>query len=160
MSAIRPTRAAFHRFLPLLALGVGSAVTPLGAQGFNGTPAPGVYQEKIDTAAINRIKEEGFQRSQVMDIMSWLTDVYGPRLTGSPITKKAGDWTLAQFNKWGLANAHYESWGPFGRGWLNDRMVAQVTSPVAFPVIAYPGAWAEPTKAPLSTEVVYVPASV
>jgi hypothetical protein len=151
-----------NRFMPVLAgltMAAGVAASPAAAQGFNaGGQAAG--QEKIDTAAINRIKEEGFQRSQIMDIMSWLTDVYGPRLTASPITKRAGDWTLSQFNKWGLSNAHYETWGPFGRGWVNDRMVAQVTSPVAFPVIAYPGAWAEPTKGPLSTEVVYVPNTV
>jgi hypothetical protein len=95
-----------------------------------------------------------------MDIMSWLTDVYGPRLTASPITKRAGDWTLSQFRSWGLANPHYETWGPFGRGWVNDRMVAQVTAPVAFPVIAYPGAWAEGTDGPVSADVVYVPSSI
>jgi hypothetical protein len=134
----------------------GIATAPVAAQGFGGGGQAGP-QEKVDTVAINRIKDEGFQRSQVMDIASWLTDVYGPRLTGSPITKKAGDWTLSQFQKWGLANPHYESWGPFGRGWVNDRMVAQVTSPVAFPVIAYPTAWAEGTGGPVSSEVVYVP---
>jgi hypothetical protein len=117
-------------------------------------------QEPIDTAAINKIKDEGFGRSQVMDIMSWLTDVHGPRLTGSPITKRAGDWTLEQFRKWGLANPHYEWWGPFGRGWVNDRMIAQVTSPVAFPLIAYPPAWSDGTNGMISTDVLLVPNTV
>ena len=135
---------------------IGAARLP--AQGFG--PQPQGPQEKIDIDAINKIKDEGFKRSQVMDMMSWLTDVYGPRLTGSPITKKAGDWTLEQFRKWGLANPRYENWGPFGRGWVNDRMFAQVTSPVAFPVIAYPGAWTVGTTGPITSDVVLVPNTV
>jgi len=114
-------------------------------------------QDPVDTAAILKIKEEGFERSQVMEIASWLADVHGPRLTGSPITKRAGDWALEQFRKWGLANPHYEWWGPFGRGWVNERMLAQVTSPVPFPVIAYPGAWTDGTKGMLRTNVVLGP---
>jgi len=131
-----------------------------GAQVFTQALGQTSQQEPIDTAAIARIKAEGFQRSHVMDIMSWLTDVHGPRLTGSPITKRAGDWTLEQFRKWGLANPHYEWWGPFGRGWINDRTVAQVISPVAFPVIAYPAAWSDGTKGPVTADVVLVPNTI
>jgi hypothetical protein len=126
------------------------------AQGF-GFQRPA---EPIDTLAVERIKAEGFQRSQVMNVMSWLTDVYGPRLTGSPISKQAGDWTIETFEEWGLANAAYEWWGPFGRGWVNDRTVAQVTEPVPFPVIAYPAAWSDGTRGPVTTEVVMVPTTV
>jgi hypothetical protein len=122
--------------------------------------APLAAQERIDAAAIQKIKEEGFQRSQVMQITSWLTDVHGPRLTGSPITKAAADWTLEQFRQWGLSNAKLETWGPFGRGWVNDRMIAQVTAPVAFPVIAYPPAWSDGTNGMLSTDVVLVPNTI
>jgi hypothetical protein len=134
------------------------AASTAAAQGFGQQPAG--PQEPIDTVAIAKIKAEGFQRSQVMDIMSWLTDVYGPRLTGSPISKRAGDWTLEQFTKWGLANPHYEWWGPFGRGWVNDRMIAQVIAPVAFPVIAYPPAWSDGTNGPVTADVVLVPATI
>jgi hypothetical protein len=131
---------------------------PLAAQGRGGqTLGP---PEPIDTAAIVKIKDEGFNRSQVMDIMSWLTDVHGPRLTGSPITKRAGDWTIEQFKKWGLTNPRYEWWGPFGRGWVNDRTIAQVTAPVAFPVIGYPGAWSDGTNGVVSNEVVLVPNTI
>jgi hypothetical protein len=130
---------------------------PAAGQGFGTPQGP---QEPIDSAAIQRIKAEGFQRSQVMDLMSWLTDVYGPRLTGAPMSKKAGDWVIQQFTKWGLANPHYEWWGPFGRGWQNDRMIAQVTAPVPFPVIAYPGAWTDGTNGMVSTDVVMVPSTI
>ena len=51
-----------------------------------------------------------------METAAQLTDVHGPRLTGSPQYKKAADWARQQLESWGLANAHLESW-PFGRGW-------------------------------------------
>ena len=114
-------------------------------------------EEPIDEAAIDRIKQEGFQRSEVMELMSWLTDVHGPRLTGSPITREAGDWAIETMRSWGLENVEYEWWGPFGRGWVNERTVVQVNEPVPFPVIAYPAAWSDGTDGPVTTEAVIVP---
>jgi hypothetical protein len=119
---------------------------------------PLAAQEKIDTAAISRIKIEERDRSQVMEISSWLTDVYGARLTGSPSAKAAGDWTVKKLNEWGMANAKLESWGPFGRGWSNDRMVAQVVSPRPFPIIGYAAAWTPGTNGPMKAEVVMMKA--
>ena len=110
--------------------------------------APLAAQEKIDADALNRIKTEEQNRSQVMEIASWLTDVYGARLTGSPSAKAAGDWTVKKLNDWGMANAKMESWGPFGRGWSNERMVAQVVLRGRSRIIAYPAAWTPGTKAP------------
>ncbi len=103
-------------------------------------------QESFDAAAVQKIRQEGLERSQVMEIASWLTDVYGPRLTNSPITEMAGEWTVEQLKKWGLSNARMEPWGTFGRGWTNERTVVQVTAPVAFPVLAYPSAWTPGTQ--------------
>ena len=65
--------------------------------------------EKLDLDAIYRIKDEGLQRSKVMEIESYLTDVYGPRLTGSPNIKEAADWAQKTMKEWGLANVHLES---------------------------------------------------
>ena len=48
--------------------------------------------ERVDLDAVYRIKDEGLQRSKVMDIESWLTDVYGPRLTNSFNIREAADW--------------------------------------------------------------------
>ena len=61
---------------------------------------------------ITRLRQEEYGYSQVMDLMSHLTDNIGARLTGSPEMKKANEWTRDEFIKWGLANAHLESWGP------------------------------------------------
>ena len=74
--------------------------------------------EQVDLDAITRIKAEGFDRSQVMDIAWWLTDVHGPRLTNSPQMRAAAEWTLRKAKEWGLANAALEPWGAnaeFGR---------------------------------------------
>jgi len=106
---------------------------------------------------IQRIKDEGMNRSQVMQTLSYLSDVIGPRLTASPGMKRANEWTRDQLMKWGLQNAHLEAWGPFGRGWTLKRFSAQVSEPTAFPVIAYPKAWS-PEIAPITADVVYVDA--
>src|SRR5204862_5223764 len=96
--------------------------------------------EKLDLDAIYRIKEEGLQRSQVMEIESYLTDVYGPRLTGSPNVKEAADWAQKTMQDWGLANVHLETW-PFGRGWQNQIFPAHAMTPRAYPLLRYPRAW-------------------
>ena len=79
---------------------------------------------------MERIKDEGMNRSQVMQTLSYLSDVIGPRLTASPGMKRSNDWTRDQLTKWGLQNAHLEPWGPFGRGWTLKRFSAQVTEPL------------------------------
>src|SRR5215217_878073 len=107
---------------------------------------------------IQRIKDEGMNRSQVMQTLNYLSDVIGPRLTASPGMKRANDWTRDQLTKWGLQNAHLEPWGPFGRGWTLKKFSAQVTEPLAIPLIAYPKAWSPGLASPLTADVVYIDA--
>ena len=111
--------------------------------------------EKVDLDAVYRIKEEGLQpqRSKVMEIESYLTDVYGPRLTGSPNIKEAADWTMKSMKDWGLANVHVETW-PFGRGWQTERFVAMAVTPRAYPLIGFPKAWTPGTNGPVAGEAV------
>src|SRR6266566_3767825 len=90
---------------------------------------------------IVRIKDEGMNRSQVMQTLSYLSDVIGPRLTASPNAKRANEWTRDRLTSWGLQNGHLEAWGPFGRGWTLKRFSAQITEPQDIPLIAYPKAW-------------------
>ncbi len=126
-------------------------VSPLLAQQTQ-APAP------TPNDPVQRIKDEGMNRSQVMQTLSYLSDVIGPRLTASPGMKRANEWTRDELMKWGLQNAHLEAWGPFGRGWTLKRFSAQVTDPTPFPLIAYPKAWSPGLAAPLTAEVVYVDA--
>src|SRR5438093_10510197 len=107
---------------------------------------------------IVRIKDEGMNRSQVMQTLSYLTDVIGPRLTASPNLKRANEWTRDKMKEWGLENAHLESWGPFGRGWSLKSFSAEIIAPQGSPLIAYPRAWSLPTNGPLTADVVYVDA--
>jgi carboxypeptidase Q len=120
------------------------------------TPAQAPAPDPNDP--IQRIKEEGTKRSEVMQTLSYLSDVIGPRLTASPGMKRANEWTRDQLTKWGLQNAHLESWGPFGRGWTLKKFSAQVVEPIAIPLIAYPKAWSPGTNGPVTADVVYVDA--
>ncbi|MCZ6726017.1 MAG: M20/M25/M40 family metallo-hydrolase [Acidobacteria bacterium] len=98
-------------------------------------------EETLDWDAINRIRDEGFQRSQVMETLRQLTDELGPRLTGSPQGQAASRWTRDRLAEWGLANAHLEAWGPFGRGWSFTRSAVHMKAPRETPLLALPKAW-------------------
>jgi hypothetical protein len=113
--------------------------------------------EKIDYDAIYRIKEEGLQHSKVMEAASWLTDVYGARLTGSPSIKAAGDWAVKQLTEWGAQNARLETWGDFGTGWQNERFSATVLTPTPWTIIGAPKAWTPGTDGPVTADAVYAP---
>src|SRR5260370_15781088 len=110
---------------------------------------------QTDLSAIHQIKDEGFNNSKVMEITSYLTDVYGPRLTNSPNIKEAASWTTGKMKEWQLANVHLEPWGPFGPGWSTRRFSAQVISPRPFPLIAYPKAWTSGTNCHVTAETVF-----
>jgi carboxypeptidase Q len=86
-------------------------------------------QERVDDKVVAQIKTEAFQRSQVMETLSWLTDVHGPRLTNSPGYLAAAEWARARMESWGLVNAQLESWGAFGPGWSVDRYSVEMTEP-------------------------------
>ena len=117
-----------------------------------------VVQNQTDdsTDAVNLIKDEALNRSQVMKTLSYLTEAIGPRLTNSPAAKEANEWTRDTLSAWGLQNAHLESWGPFGRGWTLKKFSAQVVEPQAIPLIAYPKAWSPGTNGAITAEVVFL----
>ncbi len=118
--------------------------------------------ETINYADISKIKAEGLQRSQVMELCSWLSDVYTPRVTGSPTALKAAEWVVGKMKAWGLANVAIEPWGNrngFDRGWTNDKFYMQVTAPERFPVPGTPTAWTPGTNGLVSGEAVLVTAT-
>lgn len=105
-----------------------------------GAPPSAQTVEKLDFATIAQIRDEGLNRSQVMDHIWWLSDVYGPRLTGGPEILEASDWAIEKFNDWGLANVHREPFA-FGRGWSVVRFSAHMIEPRVQPLIGFPGSW-------------------
>ena len=108
-----------------------------------------------DNAAIAAFEEEGLHHSQIMEVASYLTDVYGARLTNSPNIREAAEYAVKTLTSWGLANVREEKWGPFGRGWSNELMEANEIAPRHFPLIAYPKAWTSGTNGPVTAEVIY-----
>lgn len=154
MSLFRPatrvaTRAAALMFALPLALPL--VVAPVHAQ-----QAATTRPEAVDTAAIGRILREATERSQVMDLASWMTDVHGSRLSGSPGMKVAGEWARGTLAKWGLANAALEPYtvAGFDRGWTNEKFSMQVIAPTRYTVIATPSAWTAGTSGPVTADVV------
>ena len=83
-----------------------------------------------NTTDINaKIRQEAMNNSQIMRTLHYLSDVYGPRLTGSPNHKAAAEWAVKQMTTWGFTNGHLEPWD-FGReGWLNEYLAVHVTAP-------------------------------
>jgi carboxypeptidase Q len=142
--------------------GQAPAARPPAAPGAAAAPAAvhgGAFKPATDVAdldAIYRIKEEGLSNSRVMNTLSYLTDVHGPRLTNSPGMRAAAEWAKTQLTEWGLSNVHFETWGPFGRGWANDRFSAQMVEPQGFPLLAFPKAWTPGTNGPVTAEAVMV----
>src|SRR5579884_292517 len=112
--------------------------------------------EEVDLSIVNRIKTEAFTSSKVMDDMFYLTDVYGPRLTGSPNFKAAGDWVVGRLKEYGLTNVKEEKWGPFGRGWANKHFEASMVEPQYAALIGVPLAWTASTPGTVSGSPVIV----
>ncbi|MDQ2871035.1 MAG: M20/M25/M40 family metallo-hydrolase [Acidobacteriota bacterium] len=113
-------------------------------------------EEHLDFDMENRIRQEGFHNSKVMATASHLMDSIGARLTGSPNMKKANEWTRKQLEEWGLANAHLESWGPFGRGWSYEQCTLRMLAPDSAELLALPVAWSPGTNGPLRASLVRV----
>jgi len=111
--------------------------------------------EKLDYATIGRIRDEGLNRSQVMDHISWLADVYGPRVTGSPAIQQASEWAMKKLGEWGLANIHQERFA-FGKGWSLVRFHASLIEPQPQPLIGFPQEWSSSTRGTVTAEVVRV----
>jgi hypothetical protein len=138
------------------------AFLSLAAQLF-AQPGPGARPpaggERFDSVSVGKIIDEGMHHSKAMEILSWLTDVCGGRLTMSPSYKKAMAWTTSTMKQWELANVHTEGWGPFGKGWSITGYSANVIEPVVFPLMAAPKAWSPGTDGKTKADVVYLDAS-
>lgn len=109
--------------------------------------------EPVDDAAIARIRDEGFTRSQVMETAFWLTDRYGPRLNGSPEHEEAGDWIVERLRSWGVENVRKERFVS-GRGWSLVSFHATMVEPRVMPIIGMPRAWTPGTPGAITAEVV------
>ena len=109
-----------------------------------------------DAALLAKIREEAMQRSQIMKTMHMFTDVYGPRLTGSPNHKNAAEWAVKQMAGWGMVNAHLEPW-EFGHpGWLNERLTAHVIAPIKDSLVCEVLAWTPSTRGSVQAKALHL----
>ncbi|SHL56085.1 M28 family metallopeptidase [Hymenobacter psychrotolerans] len=114
---------------------------------------------KADAATLAKIKDEGLNRSKVMETAFYLTDVCGPRLAGSDGLSRANEWTKKQLTDWGLTKANIEPWGTFGRGWDIEKSYVAMTAPYYHTLIGAPKAWTPSTNGALKKRVVVVKAA-
>lgn len=112
--------------------------------------------EAIDLNMYQKIREEGLNRSHVMEYASALVDDIGPRLTGSPNMKKANDWTKDQLTSLGCVNAHLEDWGAFGLGWQQLNTWVRMTAPDTAVFIAQATPWSPGTNGAVTGSAIYV----
>jgi hypothetical protein len=128
-------------------LAAAAAIASLGGQ-------PRAEPQAVDLEATARILTEARERTGLRETAASLTDVYGPRLTGSPRFKAAADYVVSRLNAWGVDDPHLEAWGPFGPGWSSDLVSAAVVSPIASPLLVYPKAWTPGTDGNVRAEAV------
>jgi len=114
-------------------------------------------EEPVDLSVVQRIKTEAFRNSKVMDHLFWLTDVYGPRLTGSPGFTSAANWAVKELKGYGIDDAAIQPWGKFGRSWRLTRFSIALQEPEYAPLIGFPLAWSSETKGPVTAEPVLAP---
>lgn len=122
------------------------------------TPSAQPPQDSIDHAMYAKIRAEALERSQIMQTLHMLTDVYGPRLTGSPQLKAASDWVVKQATEWGLKNAHLEPWDFARPGWANERTSAFLIAPVKDSLVVETLAWTPGTNGPVTASAVLIDA--
>ena len=109
-------------------------------------------EESTDPEIQIKIRDQGMYYSEIMRTMHYLTDVYGPRLTGSPNLKAAGEWAIRQMHSWGLQNGHLEPWDFGHPGWLNERLTAHILSPVKDHLVCEALAWTPSTNGTVTAQ--------
>src|SRR5688572_6838653 len=117
-------------------------------------PSLPAAQEKIDQDIQWRIRREATERSQILRTLHFLTDVYGPRLTGSPNLKAAQEWVVEETTKWGLKNANLEPWNFGHPGWANEKLSVHVIAPIKDSLVAEALAWTPGTNGPVTAQAI------
>jgi carboxypeptidase Q len=130
---------------------------PLTAALSMAAPASGqIAQERVDLEEVSRIRQEGLEHSQIPELARHLTDVIGPRLTGSSGMKVANEWTAATLRSWGLEGVTIEPWGQFGRGWENVAYEGRILTPFSQAMPGQPSGWTGSTRGRITAPVVVV----
>jgi carboxypeptidase Q len=117
-------------------------------------PLSALAQSGADPDINTKIRQEEIADSQIMRTMHFFTDIYGPRLTGSPNHKAAADWAVKQMSEWGFQNVHLEPWNFGHPGWVNEYLTANIISPVKDQLSVRALAWTPGTSGTLRAPAV------
>src|SRR5215204_1307958 len=103
-----------------------------------------------------QIRKEGMENSKIMHTLHVFTDLYGPRLTGSPNHVNAAKWAAEEMKRWGFDNTALEPWDFGHPGWVNDRNTGLMLSPVADTLTFEVLAWTPPTNGPVTADAIHI----
>jgi hypothetical protein len=112
--------------------------------------------ESIDSGANWKIRQEATENSQVMPLIHILTDIHGPRVTGSPGFTAACQWAVEQLKQWGMQNEGLERWDFEHTGWGNETYSVRVVSPFKSDLSVRAVAWTPGTKGTVRASVVQI----
>jgi len=113
--------------------------------------------ETVDLTMVYRIKQEGSRNSKIEELAFGLTDLTGPRLTGSTGNNKGNEWAKKKMEELGFQNVRIEEAGDFSRGgWDNVKAYAALTLPYYSNFACNPVAWTGSTKGLVRSEVILV----
>ena len=113
-------------------------------------------QDKVDFSVIEKIRQEGMDRSKAVETFDYLTTTIGPRLTNSPAHKQAIAWTQQTLKAWGMSEVHAEPFA-FGRGWTLNKVSIEMVEPRYMPLIGYPRGWSPATAGRIVATPVWAP---
>jgi len=113
-------------------------------------------QERVDQDMFWKFRQEGTNNSKILQTVHMLTDVYGPRLTGSPNLKAAGEWAIEQMHAWGLKQGRLEPWDFNRVGWSNERLTAHLVSPVKDALVVEALGWTPATNGVVRGQAVQI----
>lgn len=101
----------------------------------------GALAANRDADLLSDFRRGGFQESELESILLQLADVSGPRLFGSPSLRRARDWAMHQFRRWGLQEVRLDLWGDPVPAWEVERCTLELVRPYYKNLVAFPRAW-------------------
>jgi carboxypeptidase Q len=107
------------------------------------TATPLAAQSAVDTTGVGRLLDQAMNRSEVMQNLQYLSDVIGPRLSGSPAMRRANEWTASRFKAYGVP-ARLEAY-EFGITWERGAATMRLLAPFTRAITAHSWAWTEGT---------------
>lgn len=106
--------------------------------------------------ALAKINTEGFQKSQVMNLITDLSDVYGPRLTGTNQYFTAAEWAKKTMENWGMNKIYFENYCDDCMGWEVKSFNVEMIAPAYMKIPAYPYAWTEGSNGVQIADLVWI----